>query len=255
MCAKWCNQLLFFAHQQNCGKWRLRPRAGKKKSGIWLCERNLASKWPCCLRDGLFKQTATHTTPCGMVPHSPRLEHGACTQDKHKGDPRVRVTGRVIPSCIGFQGIGFQNLSIYFYTLAIFYKEVRSWIKNPTGPPKSFVRSPWWKTYTQTWKHAQTETGRQKKIASWDCCESEQTNAFAQSQPLLFCLRFGSLHVFALFLSVSLSHPSVSRPPSPSIRLALIRQPQAHLSARPYCMWQLLDIINGSSRKSRLLVF
>ncbi|KAI4822388.1 hypothetical protein KUCAC02_007939 [Chaenocephalus aceratus] len=42
----------------------------------------------------LFKQTATHTTPCGMVPQSPGLERGACTQDKYKGDPRRMPTGK-----------------------------------------------------------------------------------------------------------------------------------------------------------------
>lgn len=50
---------------------------------------------------------------------------------------------------------------------------------------------------------------------------------------------------FALFLLPSCSCPLTVRP-------AIIRQPQAHLSA---FMWQLLDIVNGSSRKSRLLVF
>lgn len=67
---------------------RLGPRGGRVGLGRGAGGGNLASEWPRYLIDGLFKQTATHTSPCGTVPQRPRLEHGAWTQDKHKGDPR-----------------------------------------------------------------------------------------------------------------------------------------------------------------------
>lgn len=65
---------------------RLGLRGGRVGEGRG--DGNLASEWPRYLIDGLFKQTATHTSPCGTVPQRPRLKHGAWTQDKHKGDPR-----------------------------------------------------------------------------------------------------------------------------------------------------------------------
>lgn len=47
------------------------------------------------LIDGLFKQTATHTPPCGTVPWSPRLQHGACSAVRNtKGEPRGESDGR-----------------------------------------------------------------------------------------------------------------------------------------------------------------
>lgn len=45
--------------------------------------------------DGLFKQTATHNPPCGTVPQSPRLQHGACSAGQNtKGEPRGESDGR-----------------------------------------------------------------------------------------------------------------------------------------------------------------
>lgn len=61
----------------------------------------------------------------------------------------ARVTGRVIPSCIGFQGIGFQNLPIYFYTQ---HEEVRSRIRNPTRQTKVSCSLPMTNTHTHTQK-------------------------------------------------------------------------------------------------------
>ena len=60
----------------------------EKKDGSWLCERNLAGEWPRYLRDGLFKQTAIHTTPCGTVPQSPLVSstgrvHRTNTKETH----------------------------------------------------------------------------------------------------------------------------------------------------------------------------
>lgn len=47
------------------------------------------------LIDGLFKQTATHTPPCGTVPRSPRLQHGACSAGRNtKGEPGGESDGR-----------------------------------------------------------------------------------------------------------------------------------------------------------------
>lgn len=71
-------------------KLQREPRLGLRGGRVGEGGRdgNLASEWPRYLIDGLFKQTATHTSPCGTVPQRPRLKHGAWTQDKHKGDPR-----------------------------------------------------------------------------------------------------------------------------------------------------------------------
>lgn len=80
---------LFFCESVNLQReQRLGLRGGRVGVGVEAGDGNLASEWPRYLIDGLFKQTATHTSPCGTVPQRPRLKHGAWTQDKHKGDPR-----------------------------------------------------------------------------------------------------------------------------------------------------------------------
>ncbi|KAA8585159.1 hypothetical protein FQN60_003853 [Etheostoma spectabile] len=85
-------------HSVSCLYSRKTLVSGKRWSSCHLCFSHPPLPWAIVADrsfvDGLFKQTATHTTPCGMVPQSPCLEHGACTRDEHKGDPWVRVTGR-----------------------------------------------------------------------------------------------------------------------------------------------------------------
>lgn len=142
----------------------------------------------------------------------------------------ARVTGRVIPSCIGFQGIGFQNLPIYFYTQ---HEEVRSRIRNPTRQTKVSCSLPMTNTHTHT--------QRNLKTLDWKYVVA-RLNSLIHLSKVNHCCCFVcdlDLPLFCSFLFpvLSLSPPSPCSPSlSQYIRLLLIRQPQAHLSARPYCM-------------------
>lgn len=69
--------------------WRGGEERGEWGGGIW---RVSGQRY---LIDGLFKQTATHTPPCGTVPRSPRLQHGACSAGRNtKGEPGGESDGR-----------------------------------------------------------------------------------------------------------------------------------------------------------------